>query len=611
MVPYGHEIRKIVIKDRTSLAATLLELLAPCRGVLVKGGSGLFVGNESAHYSQQVALLEGWSRLLWGIVPLRSGGFSWDGQEDHMAGLVVGTDPDGPYYWGDVGDYDQRMVEMAAIALALLLTPQYYWDPLTERERENLCTWLGMINLHAMSRNNWLFFRVLVNLAFEQLGRKEFAPELMEEDLLELESMYAGDGWYRDQYPFDNYNPLAMQYYALIYSVFRREKDPERSARFVERSRLFAQQHIHFLTEEGPFVPYGRSLTYRFAVISFYSACAFAGFEVLPWGVLKGIVLRNLRWWFQQPIFDRNGFLTVGYGYPSRAMAELYNAPGSPYWSLKSYLVLALEDDHPFWRAKEEPLPQLAKTVLLRQPGVIMQRIDDGDVVLLNAGQYPKFHMAHIAEKYAKFAYSAHYAFSTSVSYYDFEKCGCDSMLYVSDDDQNWRPRREMEVVSVTERYLRSIWSPFNDVAITTTLVPAGTFHVRIHEIDTKRKLYTKEGGFAIEKYRGWEIPVPIKERYQGEHSLSIVLPWDVSHISDPLLKRKASLVSPAPNLNLAFSTTVVPVLSLAIEAGDSVILIACVGAWRNDDADKPVPSVRYDAKEHIVYINDEEIGLR
>ncbi len=46
MVPYGHEIRKIVIKDRTSLAATLLELLSPCRGVLVKGGSGLFVGNE-------------------------------------------------------------------------------------------------------------------------------------------------------------------------------------------------------------------------------------------------------------------------------------------------------------------------------------------------------------------------------------------------------------------------------------------------------------------------------------------------------------------------------------------------------------------------------------
>ncbi len=79
-------------------------------------------------------------------------------------------------------------------------------------------------------------------------------------------------------------------------------------------------------------------------------------------------------------------------------MAELYNAPGSPYWSLKSYLVLALEDDHPFWRAKEEPA-QAEENQLLRQPGVIMQRMDDDDVVPLNAGQYPKFHMAHIAEK--------------------------------------------------------------------------------------------------------------------------------------------------------------------------------------------------------------------
>ena len=531
MVPYGHEIRKIVIKDRTSLAATLLGF-SPVQGVLVKGGSGLFVGNESAHYSQQVALLEGWSRLLWGIVPLRSGGFSWDGQEDHMAGLIAGTDPEGPYYWGDVGDYDQRMVEMAAIALALLLTPQHYWDPLTERERENLCTWLGMINLHAMSRNNWLFFRVLVNLAFEQLGRKEFAPELMEEDLLELESMYAGDGWYRDQYPFDNYNPLAMQYYALIYSVFRREKDPERS-RFDRAQALL--RNIHFLTEEGPFVPMDAP-SYRFAVISFYSACAFA-ISVLPWGVLKGIVLRNLRWWFQQPIFDER-LLTVGYGYPS-GDGRLYSTRDRRTGRSKSYLVLALEDDHPFWRAEEEPLPQLAKTVLLRQPGVIMQRIDDGDVVLLNAGQYPKFHMAHIAEKYAKFAYSAHYAFSTSVSYYDFEKCGCDSMLYVSDDDQNWRPRREMEVVSVTELSQSGLrlmtWRH-------PTLVPAGAFR-RITN-HTKRKSIRRRAG-SPSKYRGGRSPF---RRYQTNIPL-IVLPWDVSHQRSLRSRHRSSAAPTEPRV--------------------------------------------------------------
>ncbi|ETT66675.1 hypothetical protein C172_06274 [Paenibacillus sp. FSL H8-457] len=38
-------------------------------------------------------------------------------------------------------------------------------------------------------------------------------------------------------------------------------------------------------------------------------------------------------------------------------MAENYNAPGSPYWALKTFLVLALAQDSPFWTAVEEDLP--------------------------------------------------------------------------------------------------------------------------------------------------------------------------------------------------------------------------------------------------------------
>ena len=34
-----------------------------------------------------------------------------------------------------------------------------------------------------------------------------------------------------------------------------------------------------------------------------------------------------------------------------------YNSPQSPYWALKSFLVLALEEDHPFWLAQEAPYP--------------------------------------------------------------------------------------------------------------------------------------------------------------------------------------------------------------------------------------------------------------
>jgi hypothetical protein len=34
------------------------------------------------------------------------------------------------------------------------------------------------------------------------------------------------------------------------------------------------------------------------------------------------VILRHLRWWQKQPIFDRDGILTLGFAYPNLAMCE-------------------------------------------------------------------------------------------------------------------------------------------------------------------------------------------------------------------------------------------------------------------------------------------------
>jgi hypothetical protein len=612
MKTYDLPITHNPLITRDDVAESLKQILEPCGDALVLDGAGLFVSNSTAHYSARGTLLEGWSRLLWGIGPLRAGGYSWSGQDKHFRGLIEGTNPEGKNYWGYVESFDQRMVEMAAIALSLLISPEFYWDPLSQKERDNLATWLNMINTHDMSHNNWLFFRVLVNLALEKHSRKEFNPTLMESDLVELEDMYAADGWYHDKMPFDNYNPFAMQYYSLIYYTFKKDTDIERCKRFKERVTLFANQHIHYLTNEGSFVPFGRSLTYRFAVISFYSACAFAGIEVLPWGVLKGIVLRNLRWWFQKPIFDRDGFLTIGYVNPTLIIGEQYNAPGSPYWSLKTYIILALKEDHPFWTSKELPLPKLEKTKLLNVPNTIMQRTEDDDVVMLNGGQYPEYHMMHIAEKYAKFAYSAHYGFSASSSYYDFEKCGCDSMLYFSDDGETFRPRREMEILTKNEDYVSSLWKPYPDVEVITYLVPAGDCHIRVHKIKSNRSIVTREGGFAIELHRGMEAENTPDIFKEIDSSICIKMPWDITIINDLKQERKAVSVCPTPNLNYMATTTIVPVLEDKINKGESKTYVSLVGAFRNkSDYYKNIPDVKWNEATSTLILGDKSIVLK
>jgi hypothetical protein len=84
-------------------------------------------------------------------------------------------------------------------------------------------------------------------------------------------------------------------------------------------------------------------------------------------GIVKGIILRHLRWWQQQPITDRDGILT-SVCLPQPGDVRGLQLPGSPYWALKTYLILALPETHPFWQAEEQPLPALAEKQVIPMP---------------------------------------------------------------------------------------------------------------------------------------------------------------------------------------------------------------------------------------------------
>src|SRR5882757_1580960 len=115
---------------------------------------------------------------------------------------------------------------------------------------------------------------------------------------------------------------------------------------------------VECLTLVGRAITFGRSLTYRFAMAGFWAAVAFAEVELEPpltWGVVKGLLLRNLRYWSQQKdILTGSGTFTIGFGYPNQFISENYNSPGSTYWFMLSFAALALPESHEFWQSKEE-----------------------------------------------------------------------------------------------------------------------------------------------------------------------------------------------------------------------------------------------------------------
>jgi hypothetical protein len=596
-------LRSNPLLTRSDLERSLADLLAPLKEYAAPGGYHL--GNAGAHYPPRTALMEGWSRTLWGIAPLIAGGGTCP--DTVLLILRQGIDPASPAYWGECGDTDQYLVEMAAIALSLIIARRVFWDPLDREDRRRLYVWLSAIEKRKLPANNWHFFRILVCAAFRELGLP--VDEEAEKESFDLvESCYRGEGWYLDGTggAYDLYNPMGFHFYGLLYAKLAGAGDPERAARYTERARLFAQKFVSWFREDGSVVPYGRSLTYRFAAVSLFSACAFAGPDILPWGVLKGLILRHLRWWFSRPILDNGGLLSVGYGYPNLLMAETYNSPGSPYWGLKPYLVLALGADHPFWRSEEKPLPDIprsgAEISADPVPGFIVTRTPE-DTQILNPGQYPAFDMNHPAQKYGKFAYSARFGFCVSLSSYNIEKTGCDSMLMVSGGDGYWRERRQVRDRASGSNWTRSVWNPWPGVEITTTLISLGAWHIRIHRIQSDRALETVEGGFSVRRYEPFDPAPPARNAAGRKQEALAAFPWGASRIAalEPPPPagagtidggRKGSLLFPAPNLNIQTPAVVIPVLEGRAEPGAALLVCAVRAGDRDAVINAALPSI-------------------
>lgn len=371
---------------------------------------------------------------------------------------------------------------MAAISYAILIIPEKLWEPLGEEEKQHLADWLYQINEYTQAENNWQYFKVMVNLALKSVGMK-WNPAQVKNAMDQYESFYLGNGWYSDgkRPQKDYYISFGIHFYCLLYAKFMGEEDPQTAETFKKRAVKFAETFLYWFDDEGKALPFGRSLTYRFAQAAFFSACALADVECFSWGVMRGILERHLEYWMRQPIFDNGGVLTVGYTYPNLLMSEAYNAPGSPYWALKTFLFLALPDEHPFWKAESLPLPELKKTLAVKECDMLLCHRKH-EVVALTAGQYPTMEHPYMAEKYAKFAYSSMFGFCVSRSYHHLEQAGTDSMLTFYVHGMYYVRRKCLEY-RIEENLVYAKWEPTEEIQVETWIVALEHGHKRKHRI--------------------------------------------------------------------------------------------------------------------------------
>ncbi|MFC0407567.1 DUF2264 domain-containing protein [Roseomonas elaeocarpi] len=569
-------LRSNPLRTRDDARQLLLDLNAPLRAGFSPGRAQVRLGLDSAHFDRKAEWFEGFARPLWGLAPLVAGGGHFEGWEDFREGFRNGTDPKHAEYWEEPGDHDQRSVEMAAAGFALALTPEELWTPLSPEARGNVARWLGSIQRVAMADNNWHFFPVMAGLGLQRVG-EPIDEASRDRHLARLDEFYLRDGWYGDGIDgyIDHYNGFAIQFYGLIYAALAGDRDPERAARYRDRAAQFAQGFQHWFGADGATLAMGRSLTYRFATAAFWGALAYANVEALPWGVIRGLWARQIRWWMEQPITDEAGRLRIGYRWPNILMSENYNSQGSPYWAFKAFLPLALPEDHPFWQAEEAPHPVADGVTTIPGASLVVQR-QGGDVFALPGGP-TRTHMRGAVDKYAKFSYSTHLGPTVEAERWIEYGCCGDNILAVSPDGQDWHMRRAILGRRVGEDWIEASWRPLPEVSVETLQFFEGGWEIRLHALDTPVALQAVESGHAVPCRVGARGRLAALFAQEGGSGGTLLRAGEAygSAILDPSGKRVSGVLDVMPNTSLMFPQAAVPVLGARLGPGTHLLASA------------------------------------
>jgi hypothetical protein len=590
-----------------------------------KGNARIEYGTNGVGYGSRIACFEGFSRLMWGLGPALGNGEVEDLVHPIIQGIINGTNSNHEEYWGVLHDRDQRMVEMPAVALALLYDNQLIWKKLTDFEKKNVYNWLIQITEHECADGNWQFFKVIVGLVLRALGY-EVSDETIDVPLAKIDKCYLADGWYQDSSRGrqDYYTPFAFHYYGLIYSTIVPED--KHSEEFRTRAKEFAQQYIHFFAETGANIPFGRSLIYRYAVVSFWSALVYADVRAFPLGVMKGLINRNIRWWMKKPIFDNNGIFSLGYTYPQLMLTEPYNSPLSPYWSNKVFLLLALPEDHDYWTVEESEYPQVDAVNLLKMANMLAVH-DNGHAQLLNAGQPGANYHTLTNEKYLKFAYSSCFGFSIPRTNQLKEEAAMDSMLGVQTPDHTiltsrggqifeetgqFLVRNKVTDVKVTEGFVASTWRASDRISARTWLTSISGWQIRIHKVVLKEPAVLYETGFAVEN----NPDIPGKSNVQDHYNYYMGPKGftGIVDLSSDANNGRAALVNCMPNTNLMTpEMTTLPGLEVTLAEGTHWLV---TGVYAHSDAQyakqkwEQKPVVQYEGDILKVILANEEFVL-
>ncbi len=328
--------------------------------------------------NKNVVYMECFGRLMAGIAPwltlpddaTAEGKQRKQLREWALASYKNAVDSNNPDYlcWGSAG---QNLVDAAYIAESFLRAYDTLWKPLDDVTKKRYLTEFAKLRHIDPPYTNWLLFSSTIESFMAKAGG-DFDEYRVNSACRKVEEWYVGDGWYADGpvFAFDYYSsyvfhPMYLEtLQAMVDAKVNSRLDYQKYYdRELKRCQKYSIILERFISPEGTFPVFGRSIPYRMATMQ--PLALMAWYQKLPKDLSNGQVRAALtkvlhRMFDQQNNFNEKGFLSIGFcGTNQKNVADWYTNNGSLYMTTLAFMPLGLAADHPFWTDAAQPWTQV------------------------------------------------------------------------------------------------------------------------------------------------------------------------------------------------------------------------------------------------------------
>ena len=328
--------------------------------------------------NKKVLYMECFGRLMAGIAPwltlpddeTAEGKQRKQLREWALASYKNAVDPQSPDYlcWGIGG---QNLVDAAYIAESFLRAYDTLWKPLDDVTKQRYLKEFAKLRHIDPPYTNWLLFSSTIESFMAKAGG-DYDQYRVNSACRKMEEWYVGDGWYSDGpvFAFDYYSsyvfhPMYLEtLQAMIDAKANTRLDYQKYYdRELKRCQKYSLVLERFISPEGTFPVFGRSIPYRMATMQ--PLALMAWYQKLPSDLSNGQVRAALtkvlhRMFDQENNFNEKGYLSIGFcGTSQKNVADWYTNNGSLYMTTLAFMPLGLPANHPFWTDAPQPWTQV------------------------------------------------------------------------------------------------------------------------------------------------------------------------------------------------------------------------------------------------------------